>query len=78
MFLARHVRISTYFRNFQILYDFVMTIEKNYVHYVHDSFIKKSGSGFGLNIMQGNFTLGTLWFSTDLAFYYWNMMNQYF
>ena len=37
----------------------------------------KSDSGFGLNIMQGNFTLGTLWFSTDLTFYYWNMMNQY-
>ena len=54
-----------------------MTIEKNYVHYVHDSIIKKSCSGLGLNIMQGNFTLGTLWISTDLTFYYWNMMNQY-
>ena len=77
MLLARHVRISNHFRNFQNFYDFVMTIEKNYVHYVHDSIIKKSCSGLGLNIMQGNFTVGTLWFSTDLTFYYWNMMNQY-
>ena len=54
-----------------------MIIEENYVYYVHDSFIKITDSAFGLNIMQGDFTNGTLWFSTDLTFYYWNMMNTY-
>ena len=52
-----------------------MIIEENYVYYVHDSFIKKTDSAFCLNIMQGDFTTRPLWFSTDLVFYYWNMMN---
>ena len=37
----------------------------------------KNGSGFCLHIMRGKFTLSSLWFSTDLTFHHWILMNQY-
>ena len=38
---------------------------------------EKNVSGFCLHIMLGKFTLRSLWFRTDLTFYHWIVMNQY-
>ena len=38
---------------------------------------EKNVSGFCLHIMRGKFTLRSLWFRTDLTFYHWIVMNQY-